>query len=71
MIFSPEDTTPTLLGLLSIGISPQDFLPGAFIQFLRIDGTELADPVIDEEAITGGITEMLRRAEENSNHIIE
>jgi ATP-dependent DNA helicase RecG len=64
MIFSPEDTTPTLLGLLSIGISPQDFLPGAFIQFLRIDGTELADPVIDEEAITGGITEMLRRAEE-------
>lgn len=64
MIVSPEDTTPTLLGLLAIGISPQDYLPGAYIQFLRIDGNELSDPVIDEEAITGGIPEMLRRAEE-------
>ncbi|KAI5915826.1 MAG: putative DNA binding domain-containing protein [Nitrospira sp.] len=64
MIVSPADTTPTLMGLLAIGKSPQDFLPGAYIQFLRIDGTELADPIIDEEEIGGGIVEMLRRAEE-------
>lgn len=64
MIISPEDTTPTVLGLLAIGKNPQDFLPGAYIQFLRIDGTELSDPVIDEETIGGAIVEMLRRAEE-------
>lgn len=64
MIVSPDDTTPTVLGLLAIGKSPQDFLPGAYIQFLRIDGTELEDPVIDEENIGGAIVEMLRRAEE-------
>ncbi len=64
MIVSPSDTTPTVLGLLAIGKSPQDFLPGAFIQFLRIDGTELADPVIDEEDISGALVDMLRRAEE-------
>jgi ATP-dependent DNA helicase RecG len=64
MIVSPENTTPTVLGLLAIGKSPQDFLPGAYIQFLRIDGTELADPVIDEENIGGAIVEILRRAEE-------
>ncbi len=64
MIVSPEETTPTVMGLLAIGKSPQDFLPGAYIQFLRIDGTELADPVIDEEEIGGGVVEMLRRAEE-------
>jgi ATP-dependent DNA helicase RecG len=64
MIVSPENTTPTVLGLLSIGKSPQDFLLGAYIQFLRIDGTDLADPVIDEEEIGGAIVEMLRRAEE-------
>ena len=64
MIVSPEDTTPTVMGLLAIGKSPQDFLPGAYIQFLRIDGAELADPVIDEEEIRGGVVEMLRRAEE-------
>ncbi len=64
MIVSPENTTPTVLGLLSIGKNPQDFLPGACIQFLRIDGTDLADPVIDAEEINGSIVEILRRAEE-------
>ncbi len=64
MIVSPENTTPTVLGLLAIGKSPQDFLPGAYIQFLRIYGTDLADPVIDEENIGGAIVEMLRRTEE-------
>ena len=64
MIVSPTDTTPTVTGLLAIGKSPQDFLPGAYVQFLRIDGTELADRVIDEENIRGGIVEMLRRTEE-------
>jgi ATP-dependent DNA helicase RecG len=64
LIVSPDDTTPTVTGLLAIGKSPQDFLPGARVQFLRIDGTELADPVIDEEEIGGGIVEMLRRTEE-------
>ncbi len=63
-IVSPDDTTPTVLGLLAIGKSPQDFLFGAYIQFLRIDGTELADPVIDEENISGALVEMLRRTEE-------
>ncbi len=64
MVLSPEDSTPTVLGLLAIGKTPQDFLPGAHIQFLRIDGTELADPVTDEENIGGALVEMLRRAEE-------
>lgn len=64
MIVLPDDTTPTVLGLLAIGKSPQDFLPGAYIQFLRIDGTELTDPVIDEENIGGALVEILRRTEE-------
>ncbi|MBE0504284.1 MAG: putative DNA binding domain-containing protein [Desulfuromonadales bacterium] len=64
MIVSPVNTTPTVLGLLAIGKSLQDFLPGAYIQFLRIDGTDLADSVIDEEDIGGAIVEMIRRTEE-------
>jgi ATP-dependent DNA helicase RecG len=64
MIVSPADPTPTVLGLLAIGKSPQDFLEGAYVQFLRIDGTELADPVTDEEALGGSISDTLRRAEE-------
>jgi ATP-dependent DNA helicase RecG len=64
MIVAPDDATPTVLGLLAVGKSPQDYLPGAYIQFLRIDGVELSDPVIDEENIGGALVEILRRTEE-------
>jgi len=64
MTVSPDDAMPTVLGLLAIGKSPQDFVSGAYIQFLRIDGSELSDPVIDEENIGGAMVEMLRRTEE-------
>lgn len=64
LIASLDDATPTVLGLLAVGKSPQDFLQGAYIQFLRIDGTDLADPVIDEGNIGGTLVEMLRRTEE-------
>lgn len=63
MVVSPDDTTPTVTGLLALGTKPQDFLPGAYIQFLRIDGTELADPVVDAAEFTGNLVSMLRRAE--------
>lgn len=64
MIVAPDDTTPTVTGLLALGKSPQDFLPGAFVQFLRIDGTELADPVVDEQKMGGNMADVLRRVEE-------
>jgi ATP-dependent DNA helicase RecG len=64
MIVSPDDTTPTVTGLLALGKAPQDYLPGAYIQFLRIDGTEWADPVIDEDKVTGNMASLLLRAEE-------
>ena len=61
MIVSPTDATPTILGVLSIGKSPQDCIPGAYIQFLRLDGKQLTDDVVDEERIGGAVAEMLRR----------
>ena len=67
MIVSPADPTPTLHGLLAIGKNPQWHIPGAYIQFLRIDGINLADEIIDEEKLDGNIVEMLRRATEKLN----
>jgi len=64
MIVSPVDTTPTVLGLLSIGKEPQNIIYGAYIQFLRIDGTELVDEIIDEDVIGGAVFNMLRRIED-------
>ncbi|MCL1792593.1 MAG: putative DNA binding domain-containing protein [Oscillospiraceae bacterium] len=62
MIVSPDDPTPTIHGLLAIGKNPQWHLPGAYIQFLRIAGTELYDAVTDEETVGGAIPYMIRDA---------
>ena len=67
MVASMDDTIPTILGLLVIGKNPQDFLPGAYVQFLRLAGTEVTDPILDEEAISGTISDILQRLDEKLN----
>lgn len=64
MVFSLDDPTPTVLGALVIGKHTRDLLPGAYIQFLRIGGTDLADPIVDELAIDGVVSEALRRTDD-------
>ena len=64
MIASVEDQRATILGLLVLGVRPRDFVPGAYIQFLRIGGRDLSDPILDEWAIDGTISEMLSRLDD-------
>lgn len=64
MIVSTTDPRPTVAGVLVLGIRPQDFLPGAYVQFLRIGGVSLADPVRDEARLDGTLLDMARRADE-------
>ena len=64
MIAAADQPMATVLGILTIGKNPQDFLPGAYVQFLRINGSELTDDIFDSEAIRGAIPEQLRRLEE-------
>lgn len=58
--FITADLQPTVLGLLTVGKTPRWFLPGAYIQFLRIDGTELTDPIKDQKEIDGALPDMFR-----------
>lgn len=74
MVASADDPTPTVLGLLVLGIRPQDFLPGAYIQFLRIEGTEITDDITDEHVCDGPISDQIRQIEDkmashNRTHI--
>lgn len=64
MVASPEEPIPTVAGMLVLGTRPRDFLPGAYVQFLRINGTGLSDPIRDEGEIDGPIADVLRRVEE-------
>ncbi|MDH4392302.1 MAG: ATP-binding protein [Aquabacterium sp.] len=64
MIASIDDPTPTVVGLLTLGKSPRTWVPAAYIQFLRVRGTDWAGPVLDEAEIDGNLDTMLRRLEE-------
>lgn len=64
MIASADDPGATVLGILAIGKNPQDYLPGAYVQFLRIHGTDHGDDIVDAEEIRGSIQEILRRLTE-------
>jgi len=64
MVASVDDPTPTILGLLTIGITPREWLPGAYVQFLRIDGSDLSCPIIDETLVDGDLAQILRRIDE-------
>jgi ATP-dependent DNA helicase RecG len=58
------EAKPTTLGILTVGKDARQFLPGAYIQFLRLDGTELLDPIKDQKEISGPLPEMLRTLDE-------
>lgn len=64
MITSDHEPVPTVLGLLVVGKTTRDFMPGAYVQFLRIEGTELHQPILDEELIDGTVADVIRRLDE-------
>lgn len=58
--FVTADAQPTVLGLLTVGKDPRQFLPGAYVQFLRLDGDDLSDPIKDQKEIDGALPDLLR-----------
>jgi ATP-dependent DNA helicase RecG len=64
MIASVDQPVPTVTGLLTLGIAPRNWLPCSYVQFLRIRGAHLADPILDEQEIDGTLDQILRRLDE-------
>jgi ATP-dependent DNA helicase RecG len=64
MVSSADQPVPTVVGLLVIGKTTRDFLGGAYVQFLRIEGTALDHPIVDEELIDGTVTDVIRQLDE-------
>lgn len=55
---------PTVVGLLIAGKSPSDLIPGAYVQFLRIEGIELTDPINNQHELHGPAVDVLRRLDD-------
>lgn len=49
----------TVLGILVSGKDPREYIPGAYVQFLRIDGTDLTDLIKNQREISGPLPELL------------
>jgi ATP-dependent DNA helicase RecG len=59
-----EPIAPTILGILVAGKDPRRIIPGAYVQFLRIDGSELTDPIKDQKEIDGSLLEICNTLDE-------
>ncbi len=64
MIAAVDDKRVTVLGLMVLGFRVRNFIPGAFVQFLRIGGSSLSDPILDEQSIDGTVTDIVPRIDD-------
>lgn len=58
---------PTVLGMLCLGLSPADAVPGAYVQFVRFAGEDEASAVIDQQEIHGNIADVIQSTEAKFN----
>lgn len=63
-VAAAEPTIPTVVGILAIGKAPVDYVPGAYVQFLRISGTQLSDAITDQKGCHGPMSDLLRQMDE-------
>lgn len=63
---------PNHAAILVLGKEPQNWLSGAYIQFLRIDGTELTDAILHQQILNGALPTMIDQLDDllNANIVI-
>ncbi|MEI7940812.1 MAG: ATP-binding protein [Verrucomicrobiota bacterium] len=64
MIQGVDQPIPTVTGCLVLGKLTRDLIPSAYIQFLRIDGTTLSDPIKDAEDVDGPLGQIISRLDQ-------
>lgn len=62
-LYDPERACPTHAGILLFGKNPCFFLPGAYVQYLKLPGTDLTDEPDDQAEISGDLHSVLRELE--------
>lgn len=62
---------PTLTAMLTLGKEPRRAAPGAYIQFLALNGTRLTDEIRDQKEIGGVIGDQLRVMDDLVDVLIE
>ncbi|MGH9157639.1 MAG: ATP-binding protein [Acidimicrobiales bacterium] len=58
-MLDPANGEARVLGLLVVGLDPSAVIPGAYIQFVRFEGSDEASNVIDQEDLRGNLVGQL------------
>jgi len=58
--FDLSNECPTHAGIILFGLDVRNWLPGAYVQFLRVEGDSLAAPVINDRELAGDLLTVLR-----------
>ena len=61
-LLTPEGS-PTTLGVLAVGLDPGSHVPGAYLQFVRYQGTGLDAPIVDEQELRQNLVGLAARLE--------
>ncbi|MBO8196087.1 putative DNA binding domain-containing protein [Streptomyces oryzae] len=61
-LLTPEGR-PTALGMLTIGLDPGSHIPGAYLQFVRYQGTDLDAAIADEQELRQNLVGLAARLE--------
>ena len=62
--FLTREQAPNYGAMLVLGRDPLAWVPGAYVQFLRLDGASLTDPILDRKELSGPLCDVLDRVEE-------
>ena len=70
-LYDPEFSCPTHAGILLFGKNPRFYLPGAYIQYLKLPGNDLTDVPEDQAEISGDLHSVLKELEGRVRLIIQ
>lgn len=59
-IFDLRRECPTNAGILLFGKDPRFWIPGAYVQFLRVRGMDLSDEIAQDKELSGDLLTILR-----------
>jgi ATP-dependent DNA helicase RecG len=62
--FLTRQAVPTNAAVLLFSTEPRRWLPGAYVQFLRLDGADLTDPIRHQAELSGPLGQVLRQIDE-------
>ena len=62
-LYDPERACPTHAGILLFGKNPRFYLPGAYVQYLKLPATDLTDRPEDQAEVSGDLHSILRELE--------